>query len=460
MGQFKKVYILTNFQEYLKSYSPIIVVQSQIEMLLNAGYQPTLITNTGWNPPEASVFSNVKNAQLTSVIIDGNDVDEKFEADVNILKEQLLDILEDDCVVITHDLIFLPDYVKLNVACREIAQINPTIQWLHWIHSATNPQDLIKERAMFAGKYAEHLNDKFPNSLICFPNSYDIPRVARNFNYEEPDVVEVPHPTDLSEILSPRFRRLWWDKELYRCKYLMCYPLRLDRGKQPEMNVRLMAGFKHMGEDSHLVFCDFQSTGGDKVIYREELKNLAGELEVTDRVTFMSEYDPSAFMEVEHKEVMLFQALCNSFLFPSKSETYSLVTQEAMGLFNFCVLNHDFAPLRQIYGNNAIYRQFSANIGMDGQNGNIETTHEPLQNYFNDLAQHISFYTDHEKTQSGAVFVRTQRNPSYVFQKYMEPLLLKESEGDQIQGEIFTDVLGDSAKVMSRENRYEEDQTN
>lgn len=433
MASDKKVFILTNFQQYLKSYSPIIVVQSQIEMLLEGGYHPTLITNKGWDVPETSVFSRIENKQITPVIIDGSDIDEKFEEDVETLKQELLEILEDNCVVITHDLIFLPDYVKLNVACREIAAMNPTIQWLHWVHSATNPQDLIKERAMFAGKYGEHLGDPFPNSLVCFPNSYDIPRVARNFNFDEPDVVEVPHATDLSEILSPRFRKLWWDKELYKCKFLMCYPLRLDRGKQPEMNVRLMAGFKHLDEKSHLLICDFQSTGGDKVTYRNDLKQLARELDVEDRVTFMSEFDPSAEMEVEHKEILLFQALCNSFLFPSMSETYSLVTQEAMGLFNFCVLNHDFAPLRQIYGNNAIYRQFSANIAFDGQNGKIETTHEPLQNYFDDLAQHINFYTDHEKTQSGAVFVRTQRNPTYVFQHFLEPLLLRTNENNQIE---------------------------
>lgn len=424
----KQIYILTNFQAYLKSYSPTLVVKSQLEMLVRAGYQPTLIANRGFNPPEASIFSEVKNAYITPVVIDGTNVDQKFEKDVETLKNELLDILEDNSVVITHDLVFLPDYVKLNVACREIAQMNPTIKWLHWIHSATNPNDLIKERAMFAGKYAEHLSEPFPNSLICFPNAYDIPRVARNFGYEEPDVVEVPHASDLSVILTPRFKRLWWDRELYKNKVLMCYPLRLDRGKQPEMNIRLMKGFADHDIASHVVFCDFQSTGGDKVTYREELKELAEELGVADRVTFMSEFDESAQLEVGQEEVLLFQTLCNTFLFPSKSETYSLVTQEAMGLGNFCILNHDFAPLRQIYGKNALYKSFSSNIALDGYNGTIDTEYEDIGAWFKQLASAINYYIDNEKTNSGKVFVRTERNPDYIFKNFLQPLIEYDNE--------------------------------
>jgi len=193
-----------------------------------------------------------------------------------------------------------------------------------------------------------------------------------------------------------------------------------------------MAGFRDINQPSHLVICDFQSTGGDKVTYREELKKLAEQLGVSDRVTFLSEYEESAKMEVDQTEIMLFQALCNTFLFPSKSETYSLVSQEAMGMFNLCILNHDFAPLRQIYGVNALYKPFSSNIAMDGYNGTIDTEYSDIDAWFKDLAHAINFYTDHEKTQSGAVFVRTHRNPDYIFRNYMEPLLHREDDNAEI----------------------------
>lgn len=433
----RKIFVLTNFQQYLKSYSPIIVVQNQLEMLTRAGYQPTLITNRNWDPPEASIFSQVENKQLTPVVIDGSNVDELFEADVQTLKEELLNILEDDCVVITHDLIFLPDYVKLNVACRQIAGQNPTIQWLHWVHSATNPNDLIKERAMFAGQFAEHLAEKFPNSLVCFPNAYDIPRVARNFGYEENEVVEVPHALNPVEGMNYLVQRLYFEKELWKPKVVMVYPLRLDRGKQPEMNVRLMAGFKSHDVSSHLIICDFQSTGGDKVTYREDLKKLAGELGVSDRVTFMSEFDESALMDIPHTAVLDLFTLSNVFLLPSKSETYSLIAQEAMSRGNLCILNHDFGPFRQIYGKHALYKGFSANIAFDGLNGNIETSYSDIDAFFKDLASAVMYYLENEKGLSGKTWVRTHRNPDYIFKRFIEPLFNVGSETYAIEGEIF-----------------------
>lgn len=433
----KKVYILTNFAGYLKSYSPIIVVGSQLTMFKRAGYEPVLIAEEGWNPPEDSIFGSVETHRIPHVIIDGEKLDERFDADVDKLYDALVDILEEDCVVITHDLIFLPDYIKLNVACRRIAQEQPKITWLHLVHSATSPEQLIKERAMFAGKYAEHLAEKFPNSLVCYPNAYDIPRVARNYNFEENEVVEVPHCTDPTEGMSYLVKRLYDELKLYEPQALMIYPVRLDRGKYVEACIHLMAGFKTQGTTSHVVVCDFQSTGGDKVVYREELKTLASDLGVSDRVTFLSEFDDSANMEVSHGVILELFTLSNIFILPSKSETYSLIAQEAMLKGNLCLLNHDFGAFRQIYGKNALYKQFDgANIGFDGFNGSITTQHVPVRDYYRALASAISYYMENEHVLRAKTWVRTQRNPDYVFKTYLEPLLNIE---EVVSGEVLSD---------------------
>lgn len=427
----KRVYILTNFSMYLRSYSPIIVVQGQLEMLLKHGYEPVLLTNKGWNPPEESVFHQVRNIQLTPVIIDGQAVDEQFERDVEILYQELRGAIEPGSVVITHDLIFLPDYVKLNVASRRIAEEDPSIQWLHWVHSATNPRTLIQERSMYAGKYAEHLAEKFPNSMICFPNAYDIPRVAGNFNFEENEVVEVPHPTDAAEGLSPVVKRLYNDKKLEDAAVLMVYPVRLDRGKCCEALVWFMYGCKANNVTSHVVFCDFHSTGGDKVTYRNELKQLAAELGVADRLTFLSEFEGSVQLEAPHQVILDLFTLSNIFALPSKSETYSLIAQEAMLKKNLCFLNQDFAPFRQIFGKGALYRQFfGANIAISGQNGEITTTYDNTGNHFSDIARATAYYLETNPVLQGNMRVRTQRNPDYVFEHYLEPLLyINEKEG-------------------------------
>jgi hypothetical protein len=87
-------------------------------------------------------------------------------------------------------------------------------------------------------------------------------------------------------------------------KYLVIAPMRLDRGKNPGMIVRLMRGCLDADVSSHLVFCDFQSTGDDKVVLRNETNDLAKELRVADRVTFLSEFDAEAMLEVEHKTIL------------------------------------------------------------------------------------------------------------------------------------------------------------
>lgn len=426
----KQIFILTNFSTYLKSYSPIIVVGEQLKMLTRAGYKPILIASEGWDPPEDSIFAQVQTKRITPAHVynepkEFNDVDLE---EIEQLYTSINAILPDDGVVISHDLIFLPDYVKHNVACRRIAAERPTLAWIHWIHSATSPHTLINERSMYGDKYKELLTNKFPNSIVAFPNAYDIPRVAKNFSYEEDEVFEIPHSTDPTEGMQHIVRRLYDDKELGDMDILMVYPLRLDRGKNAEVNVRVIAACKNVGLKAHLVFCDFQSTGDDKVVYREELKALAAELGAENNVTFLSEFDDAAQLESAHQVVLDLFTLSNFFLMPSKSETYSLIAQEAMMRGNFCILNHDFAPMRQIYGKHAIYRQFSANIDFSGQDGEIKTEYGDIDEYMRQIALNMRYYLENNKVISGKTWVRTKRNPDAVFRDYLEPLLYRNND--------------------------------
>ena len=398
-------------------------------MFTRAGYKPVLIVSEGWEPPESDeAYFNVRTERMVPAHIYGEpkEFSEQDTQEIDQLEESINNLLPDDAIVITHDLIFLPDYVKHNVACRRIAEKRPSIQWIHWIHSATSPNLLIKERSMYGEKYGELLNSKFPNSIVAFPNSYDIPRVAKNFSYEEDEVFEVPHSTDPTEGMAPIVKRLYDDKELGEADVLMVYPLRLDRGKNAEMNVRVIAQCKEIGLDVRLIFCDFQSTGDDKIVYREDLKKLAKEQGVEHEVIFLSEFDEASEMESDHQVVLDLFTLSNFFMLPSKSETYSLVAQEAMMRGNFCILNHDFPPMRSIYGKHAIYRQFSSNIGFDGFDGEIKTEYGDIDEYMRMIARNIKYYLENNKVVSGKTFVRKERNPDAVFASYLEPLLFRE----------------------------------
>lgn len=445
----RKIYLLSNFQGFLKSYSPIIVVQEQLKMFKSAGYHPVLIVADNWNPPENTIFSEVETVRTipASVYNEPTEFSEQDLKEIDTLYEQINAALDDEAVVITHDLIFLPDYVKHNVACRRIAKERPDISWIHWVHSATSPGSLIKERSMYGEKYLELLSSKFPNSIVAFPNAYSIPRVARNFGYEEDEVVEVPHSTDPVQGMSKLTQNLYHLYNLGDADVVMIYPLRLDRGKNAEMNVRLVAALEHLGVHSELVFCDFQSTGDDKVVYREDLKNLANELNILPNVHFVSELDSTTSLEISHDVVMELFTLSNVFMMPSKSETYSLVTQEAMLRGNFCILNHDFAPFRQIFGDNAVYKQFSSNIGFDGLDGRIDTSYSDINAFFRDMAKMVNYYLQHDKVIAAKTWARKERNPDSVFANYLEPLLYR-NNSNQVKEILDAEILGDHSSLQ------------
>lgn len=397
-------------------------------MLKRAGYEPVLITTEEWSPPQEDYLADIKTEHLYPS--GGHDqVDDVFEQDVVDIYARLNEIIPDKAVVITHDLIFLPDYTKHNIACRRVAEKKPEVRWLHWIHSATAPGTLIQERNIYGPTYSALLNSKFPNSIVCYPNAQDIPRAARNFSFEEDEVVEVPHSTDPTEGMSRLVCRLYDELDLGKPEVLCIAPMRLDRGKNPKEIVRFMKGCADIDLSSHLLFCDFQSTGDDKVTLREETKQLAQELGVADRVTFLSEFDEQARLEVDHQVVLELFTLSNVFLLPSRSETYSLVTQEAMLKGNLCILNYDFPAFRQIFTKNALYRQFDgAEVALNGEDGKTDTTHSDSEAYFRDMAVNVRYWLENDKVLRAKTWVRTKRNPDYVFSNYIQPLLTLRSD--------------------------------
>lgn len=423
-----EVYILTNFSQYIRSFSPIIVVKEQIKQLTRAGYTPILIACEGWETDDET-YKNVETRFMyPAANHDPKARVEDTEELVGLVTQQLSGILPDGAVIWTHDLIFLPDYTIYNLAARRLAVERPTLRWVHTVHSATSPEAVSRERNMYGEKYAEALMSPFPNSIIAYPNAYDKRRVAANFHFEEDQIVEVPHSTDPTEGLHPLVQRFYDEKRIGDCEVFMVYPLRLDRGKYAEADIYLAAGFRRNGIKAHVLYCDFQSTGDDKVVYREELKQLAINLDVDDRVTFLSEFDDMASMDVSHDIILDFFQLSNIFIMPSKSETYSLVTQEAMLKGNLIVMNQDFAPFRQIFGDAALYRQFDgANIAISGLNGEITTIHGDKELYYQQLATEFKYYLENDRVLKAKTWARTKRNPDAVFKNFVEPLLHRKS---------------------------------
>src|SRR3972149_3419384 len=86
------------------------------------------------------------------------------------------------------------------LAARRVAKRNPNLLWMHWIHSATPPFVLTKERTEFKDEYINLVNESFPNSFyICF-NDYSVHRISQNFHTEMDRVKVIHHPTDIYDL--------------------------------------------------------------------------------------------------------------------------------------------------------------------------------------------------------------------------------------------------------------------
>jgi hypothetical protein len=298
----KRIAIFTTFSDIPEAYSLNRVVQDQLKMFLNNGYEPTVIVVKGFQKKDINADDRVTIKEIPLVPVHNElKKDESFDDDITTLTAALEDALKDIDVVLTHDVIYQNAALKHNFASRKIAEKYPHIKWLHWIHSATSPVTLAALRPYFQEEYLNLVSKPFPNSFYVFFNDWSTPRIARNFGISEEVVRVVHHPSDLEEVyaLTPDVARLAREKNLFSADAICIYPIRLDRGKQVQHVIKTMACLKEFGVKIRLVIVDFHSTGGDKITYRDELKAIAIDWGLTsDDLIWTSEYQELSLIHI------------------------------------------------------------------------------------------------------------------------------------------------------------------
>lgn len=441
----KRVAILTTFSSYSEAYSLNRVVQNQIRMLVDHGYKPVVIVGQHFEPVQDYLDPNVELRRIPDVpVFNEVKMDATFDQDVGALERELAKALEGIDVCLTHDVIYQPAAVKHLVASKRVAARRPDLRWMHWIHSATSPYTLQKLRPLFVDEYANIIGEKFPNSFYIFFNDYSRFRIAKNFNVEVEDVKTVYHPTDIKAFY--KIEDTSWEiikrYDILSADIIGTYAIRLDRGKQVERYIKTMAAFKRLGKSVRMIIGDFHSNGGDKVDYRNELKETAKKWGLTDdEIIWLSEQKSDWEVEVPYQVISDFFRISNVFVMPSVSESYSLITQEA-GLSGVTMaVNFDFPPFREIFGTAphcADYTKFSSNIdvltGLDG-----DTKSEPLdeKEFYLDLAKTMNYDLENDRSLKLKTFLRKERNLDYVFKHQLEPLINYVSVEKAEEGEVL-----------------------
>src|SRR3990167_211124 len=386
-----QVAILTTFYQVDPAYSLCNVVEDQIKMFVMHGYKIKLLVDKGldestlrgiWKHPNVTLckFRDVSRSNEGILPMDWQD-------QANSLYEELKEILKDSKIVIAHDIILQPAHIIHNIAARRLAHERIDLKWLHWCHSATAPQVRCSDPVA-----SEAIKEKFPHSVACYPNAWDRKRVAQSYGYEMDEVKIVPHPSDFAELMFRKEidfseylslseeEKSKLDKEinypiklskdlvnefdLLSADVIAAYPCRLDRGKQPEFLIKTMGAMKKLGRDVRCILFDFHSTGGDKVVFRQELEKIAIEWGLTPHeMIFISQWREDTNLSVPREVVQNIKKISDYHMHPSTSETYSLVVQESMIWRNFVILNHHFPAMRDIYGSeNVIHEEFGSAV--------------------------------------------------------------------------------------------------
>lgn len=355
----KKVAIFTTFFETASGYSLIGVADNQIKMLLEHGYDPRVLVLENfksdadlWQPEKIDLRKCIPFFHLDRGIV------KDFEDRVKSTQKALEENLEGIDVCITHDIIFQDWYKEFNVAMRQYAKTRPELLWLNWIHSCPSPKNVTT--------YPLNCLYTPPPGYIIYPNDVDKGRVCQTYHLEGQEWrVKVNRSAHSIDPLT-----IWpYDKltvELAQKSGLVesdigiVYPTRLDKGKQPEKIIMLLAGMNQLGKDARLLIIDWQSTGNHFQKYIDKLIQLSEELGVGDKVNFTSRLDDRCSQGVPRKVVVELMDLSSVYVHPSKIETYSLVCHEAMLRGNLVVLNYDLPVMREIFGDNAIYMDFGS----------------------------------------------------------------------------------------------------
>ncbi|HXV42961.1 MAG TPA: glycosyltransferase [Anaerolineae bacterium] len=354
----KKVALFTTFFEAESGYSLIAVAETQIRMLLDHGYDPVVLVDERFK-------SSKPLWQLQAIDIRPVIPAQPLRADtVQILRDNLQGV--DVCL--THDIILQNTYQPLAEAVQVYAEENPALLWLHFIHSCPSG-----ERPS-------------PPGYIVYPNASDKPRVVWAYRLQGQEHRVIPnrasHSIDPLQVWNydPLTRAIVSKFDLTDADISAVYPARLDRGKQPEKVIRLLAGVNQAGYRARLLVIDWQSAGAHFQRYIEELTELAAELGL--EVGFTSRLDDRANQGVPRHVVTELMDLSNVYIHPSRVETYSLVVHEAILRGKLVVLNFDLPVMQELFGEAGIYMDFGSD--------RFERSYAPTeQRFWNDEAHRL-----------------------------------------------------------------------
>lgn len=424
-----KIAIITSFFEWSTAYSLTSVVENQLSALVKYGYDPVFFVLPGFKDdykvPKGVVIRKV----IPQIILEPYHahcfdkyapIPKNHNEDVKRVIVALEENMKDIDVAITHDFMLVDDYAPYAEA---IAKVNlPKVRWLHWIHSSASGR-LPDDQMIEPWQYQYQLNK---DAKIVYLNSYDVVSVAERYA-TYPDNVRVVHnsidartffkPDDLVVSMINQFG-------LLNADIVQTYPVSTPRmvdNKQVHKLIKIFGKLKEQGEEVRLIVCNAHANAEKEKNLIAEMQRLANDcgLDPAREVIFTSKINPPKYEQgVPHNIVKDLFLLSNLFVFPTTSENAPLILLEAASARNLLVLNDDFPPLREFFGQNALYFKFSS--------ARQKTKYDDEEKYLDDVARIIRSELTFNRPLNVFKEWKQKFNFDTIFLKEIEPLFYKD----------------------------------
>lgn len=238
---------------------------------------------------------------------------------------------------IVHNLLTMPFNLAATRALLDLAARRPAIRWFDWIHdvAAANPDHHIPGDA------------GSPFALLRTASPHFVHVAVSGLRHEQfasacrASCKVIPNGLDPAQVLqlTPGVAALAAD--LWQRDIILLHPARTVRRKNIESGIRAVARLRDDGLAAALLLtAPPDPHQGDSLRYASELRALAAELAIADRVHFVSDR-----CEVAAADLASLYRLADVLFFPSKQEGFGLPPLEA-AMHRIPVVCSDIEPHR------------------------------------------------------------------------------------------------------------------
>ncbi len=424
-----KIGILTMFSGLSEYYSLVNIVSEQIYMMLQESndIEIVLIVTEDCKDEKKGIFAddriiwkkistniNGRKIELGNFIEEKIDEDQYFNEDIVYLSNQFEEVLRDIDVCIMHDILYLYQNYKYNMALRKARKKVSKTKFLSFCHSY--PLQREKEITLENFGVFTHME----NTIHIAPSQSCIPALAKQYNVPESFCRVVHNTIPIISNCTKEVQDLHRKVNLMDTEILVTYPARFVMAKRFEKVAALCGSLKKYGNKSiKIIFCDSskQSDYKEYIKYVKDIGKIYG-LNNQD-IVFASEQ--GYIQGLDRKSVLDLFELSNLYICPSFSESFSLTTLEAAQKGNFLILNKSVEALNELGNNLGAY--FMKWDGLQDGYRHKQIYPEGEEKYYEKNIYNIIKLMKDTQVTNAKTKIRTRYNSDWVWKNQLKPLI-------------------------------------